>query len=104
MVVDIRHTSEHRIGERVPFTEHLRIRKPTVQHATGVDIGPKGICAIVQQKIPDGSAVELELFGGTAYVKGTVRQVADWIQGFRIGVEFQTEQPAILAKVKASRH
>lgn len=103
MAVDFHQTTEHRAGERVPFTEHLRVRKPTVQHGTAVDIGAKGLCFHVPQKIPEGSAVELELFGGTAFVTGTVLRVAPAIRGFRISIQFQTEQPALLAKATAAR-
>jgi PilZ domain len=101
VAVDFHQRIEHRAGERVPFTEHLRIRMPTVQHATGVDIGAKGICVLVQQTIPIGSVIELELFDGTAFVRGTVLRVAPAVRGFRTAIEFQTEQPAVLAKAKA---
>lgn len=103
MAIEPRRTPERRVEERVPFTEHLRILKPSVLHGTGADISAKGICIQIPQTIAEGTAVELELFGGTAFVKGTVKKAAPGIRGFRIGIEFQAEQPALLAKAKAAR-
>jgi len=95
--------TEHRVSERVSYTEHLRVRKPVIQHGTGADISAGGISILVPKAIEEGSAVELEMFGGTVFVAGTVRKTTPGIRGFRVGIQFKEEQPAILAKAMGRR-
>jgi hypothetical protein len=103
MAIDRRQSAERRISERVTFTDHLRVRKPGNQHGTAADISATGISIVVPQTIPEGSEVELELFGGTTFVVGKVNKVAPGIRGFRIGIQFNTEQPAVFEKAKGTR-
>ena len=96
-------TPERRIAPRVSFTGHLRIRKPRIIHATGSDLAATGITIVVQQPLPEGSPVELELFGGTTHVDGTVHQVSQALRGYRMGVEFREQHPEIVAKAMSTR-
>jgi len=100
MALDRRQSQERRGGERISFNDHLRVRKPSNQHGSGADISELGISIIVPQSIPDGSAVELELFGGTVFVSGKVTKVGPGIRGFRIGIQFDSPQPAVFDKAK----
>ena len=95
--------SDRRDGERITYTEHLRVRKPTSQHAIGADISARGISIVVPQQIEEGTQVELEMFGGTVFVSGKVTKVSPGIRGFRVGIQFSEEQPTVLAKAKGAR-
>ena len=103
MAIDRRQTPERRGGERVTYTEHLRVRKPAPQHGTAADVSSTGISIVVPQTIAEGTPIELELFGGTVFVAGKVSKVGPGIRGFRIGVRFDQEQPAILERAKGTR-
>ena len=104
MAADQKPPSEARKIERVPFTEHLRVLKPALQHGTASDVSAFGIGITVPQPIAEGTQVELELFGGSIFVKGTVRKVMPGVRGHRLGIEFLQEQPMVLTKAKASKH
>ena len=90
-----------RKSERVPFTKPVRILKPTPMDGKGLDIASGGMGLEVPQAIAEGTAVELELFGGTV-VQGTVRKVLPGSAGgFRLGVQFAKEDPGLVAKAQA---
>ncbi len=92
-----------RKSERVPFNQPLRIRKPTPMDGKGVDIAAGGMGVEVSQAIAEGTAVELELFGGAAVVAGTVRKVLPGAAGaHRLGIQFAKEEPGLVAKAQAS--
>ena len=95
MALDRRQSTERRGGERISFNDHLRVRKPVSQHAAGADISETGISIVVPQTIPEGSPVELELFGGTVFVNGKVTKVGPGIRGFRVGIQFDSPQPSV---------
>jgi hypothetical protein len=95
--------TDQRVAERFSYTAPLRIRKPAILHGTGADISGGGISILVPKPIAEGIEVELELFGGTVFVTGTVRKVTKGVRGIRVGIQFTEEQPAILAKAMAQR-
>ena len=103
MATQFNNSAERRTTPRIAYTGHLRIRKPRLIHATGADLAATGITIVVQQPLPEGSPVELELFGGTTHVDGTVHKVSQSLRGYRVGVEFLERHPEIVAKAVTSR-
>jgi hypothetical protein len=95
--------SNQRKNERFPYAERIRVTKPATQHGTATDIGLTGIGINVPQAIPEGTEVELELFGGSMFVKGTVRKAMPGIRGVRMGIEFMKEEPMALTRAKGAR-
>lgn len=92
-----------RKSERVPFTQPVRIRKPTPMDAKSLDIAAGGMGVAVGQPIAEGTAVELELFGGSVVVAGTVRKLLPVASGgHRLGIQFAKEDPGLVAKAQAS--
>jgi hypothetical protein len=95
-------STEKRREVRTPFTERLRVVKPAIQHATAANLSALGICITVPKPIAEGAQVELELFGGSIFVKGTVRKAASDRQGHRLGIEFLQAQPQVLTRAGTS--
>jgi hypothetical protein len=91
----------NRKSERMPFSGTVRVTKPKTLVAKGVDISPAGIGLDVPQTIPEGTAIELELSDGGAALAGTVRMARPTGGGFRLGVQFAKEDPAIVARAAA---
>ena len=91
-----------RKSERIPFTQPVRIRKPAPMDGKALDIASGGMGVEVAQAIAEGSAVELELFGGAAVVAGTVRKALPLPGGgFRLGIQFAKEDPSLVARAQA---
>ena len=90
-----------RRAERIPFFEPVQIRKPIRALTQGVDLGPGGIGLRSAVALAEGTAVELELFGGRAIFLGTVRWLQPVGSGFRIGVEFSREDASLIALVQS---
>jgi hypothetical protein len=92
--------ASQRKSERVPFTGPVKFRKPSAMEGKGIDVGPGGMGAEAPQPIANGTAVELDLFGGTV-VTGVVRMAAPLPSGgVRLGIQFDKEDPSLLAKAK----
>jgi hypothetical protein len=91
----------NRKSERVAFPRPVKVLKPAAQTGTGMDIAAGGIGLEVPQAIADGSAVELDLGDGGAPLAGTVKLARPVDGGFRLGIQFPNEDPAILARAKA---
>ncbi len=88
--------------ERMPFPVPIHVRKPAPFDGKGVDIGAGGIAVELRHALAEGSAVELELPDGGAPLLGTVRKVRALPGGgFRLGIQFQREDPAIFARAQA---
>ena len=90
-----------RRAARIPFFEPVQIRKPVSILTQGVDLGPGGIGLRSSVTLAEGTAVELDLFGGRAIFLGTVRWVQAVGSGFRLGVEFSREDASLIALVQA---
>ena len=91
-----------RKNERIPFTQPVKIRKPSAMNAMGVDLAPGGMGVEVTQAIAEGTGIELELFGGGAVVQGTVRKLLPGSGGsHRLGIQFSKEDPSLVARASA---
>jgi hypothetical protein len=94
--------ASQRKTERQAFTGLVKFRKPTAMDGKGIDIAPGGMGAEAPQPIANGTAVEIELFGGTV-VPGVVRMSAPMPGGgVRLGIQFNSEDPSLVAKAKAN--
>ena len=92
----------NRKSERLPFPRPLQIRKPAAQAGKGVDIAAGGIGIELPQAIAEGTPVELDLGDGGAPLAGTVKMARALPEGgFRLGIQFPQEDPAIVARAKA---
>ena len=91
----------NRKSERVPFPRPIQVRKPVAQAGKGTDIAPGGIGLDVAQAIVEGSAVELDLGDGGAPLTGTVKMARPVDGGFRLGIQFAQDDPAIVARAQA---
>ncbi|HEX7927750.1 MAG TPA: PilZ domain-containing protein [bacterium] len=92
--------ASQRKNERVPFTGPVRFRKPAAMDGKGIDIAPGGMGAEAPQPVAVGTPVEIELFGGTV-VPGVVKMSAALPGGgVRLGIQFASEDPSLVAKAK----
>jgi hypothetical protein len=87
--------------ERVPYNQPVKIRKPSPMDGKCVDLAAGGMGVEVAQPIPEGSGIEVELFGGGAVVQGTVRKVLPGSGGsHRLGIQFTKEDPTLVARAQ----
>jgi hypothetical protein len=92
--------ASQRKTERVAYTGPVRFRKPSAMEGKGIDIAAGGMGAEAPQPVALGTPVEIELFGGTV-VPGVVRMSAALPGGgVRLGIQFTTEDPSLVAKAK----
>jgi len=93
-----------RSSERIPFDGPLKVTKPAPAQGKGVDIAAGGIALEVPTAIPEGSKVEVELFGDGTILSGVVRMVKALDGGgFRLGVQFDQADASLITKAKALR-
>ena len=96
-----RMSSENRATERHPYEEDIRVLSPQEIAGRAVDIGAGGIGIVIPVELAVGTAVELEILSGHAITYGTVCWSSQEEDGFRIGIQFRTEDWKIIELILA---
>ncbi len=94
---------ESRTTNRVPFEEEVTLLSPYKTAGKSVDIGAGGIGIELPIGLSPGTDVELEILEGHAITYGTVRWTSSIENGFRLGIQFRTEDWNIIELVLALR-
>lgn len=95
--------AQRRTTHRVPFGDEVQIHVKTTVTGKGVDIGAGGIGLLVPLELPIGKQLDVAILGGAATAHGTVRWVKQEGDQWRIGIQFRSEDWAIMEMIDGLR-
>lgn len=95
--------AQRRTTQRVPFGDEVQIHVKTTVTGQGVDIGAGGIGLLVPLELPIGKQLDVAILGGAATAHGTVRWVKPEGGMWRVGIQFRSEDWAIMELIEGLR-
>ena len=91
--------SERRRHDRLPYATQIHYGSMQLVMAEGVDLSFGGVGFVAQNEIQLGDEVEVAFLDRGVAVRGTVRNLRAVDEGFRVGVQFNTDEREVVEVV-----
>jgi hypothetical protein len=94
--------ASQRRADRLAIFVTVRIVAPVEALTQSIDIGPGGVGLRSGVSLASETRVVLEFFGGSVAVEGVVRWCQAVGSGFRLGIQFEGDQSALIRRLTTS--
>jgi hypothetical protein len=91
---------DRRRYERLPFDGGIHFGTDCLQTATGIDLSLGGVGLLTRDVAPVGNELEVAFLERSVAVRGVVRSVRRVDDGYRLGIQFLTEEPEVVEVVR----